>query len=330
MIKNYFRYALVLPLVCGLFVTQGTGKDSGKKIAAFVNDTGITEQRVQTAIQNRLPQTAYHQQLSDDRVKEIRGQALQDLIEEELLYQEARRTKLKISVLQIEQQLSEMKQRYESDGQFQKALKQSGLNSLTLMASIERRLLVKEMVRKQVTSGIAMSDQDVADYYEENKTKFTIPEQFHLSQILISVVPGAMADGWQAGQDSARKVVIHLKNGKDFAQMAKNVSADTTTRDKGGDLGWFHKGHLVPELQEAVEKTPVGEITEPVRSIYGFHIFRIEGTRPPRVMPLEEINLEELRSTLTKRSVEKRRKEFIGALRKQATIEIRVQDNNTD
>ncbi|MGC8837598.1 MAG: peptidylprolyl isomerase [Anaerolineae bacterium] len=110
----------------------------------------------------------------------------------------------------------------------------------------------------------------------------TTAEQVHARHILVN------------NEEMARLVLNRLKAGDDFAAVAKEFSQDTSTKDQGGDLGWFPRGRMVPEFEEAAFSLPVGEVSEPVKTQYGYHIIKVEERDPNR--PLDQTALEEMRA----------------------------------
>ncbi|MGQ9594311.1 MAG: peptidylprolyl isomerase [Anaerolineae bacterium] len=110
----------------------------------------------------------------------------------------------------------------------------------------------------------------------------TTAEQVHARHILVQ------------NEEMARLVLNRLKAGDDFAAVAKEFSQDPSTKDQGGDLGWFPRGRMVAEFEEVAFSLPVGELSEPVKTQYGYHIIRVEERDPNR--PLDETALEEARA----------------------------------
>ena len=122
-------------------------------------------------------------------------------------------------------------------------------------------------------------------YYEANPTEFAGPEERHAQHILLS--PG---EDEQATADQAAGLSVRLQAGEDFGQLAAEFSADTGTAKTGGDLGWFGSGDSpAPEFEEALFTLQPGDISEPVRTEYGFHIIRLEGIRDGTAKTFAEV-----------------------------------------
>ncbi len=295
---------------------------AGSKAVAVVNGVTITERDLKAAVNKKIPMASYHARVSQEKLQEIRSQALEEIIDEELLYQEARRRNLRVDPKEVDRRVERMKSAYSSDKAFRQALAESGYSYRQWTSEIRRGLLIQKLLQIEVFGKVAVTDDDVRAYYQANRRKFHLPERWKLRHILISVDPGAMAAGWEAGLKKAEKVYQRLQSGEEFSKLAKELSADSTSRSKGGDIGWIHAGQLIAELDEAVRNMKVGDISKPIRTIYGFHILKLEGVKPPKQLAFDEIDRVRLKEQLKKKKQRQRRKEFLSSLRARAKIRI--------
>ena len=128
----------------------------------------------------------------------------------------------------------------------------------------------------------AALDALAASTYKINTKQFEVPAQVRARHILVAKGPDARA--------KAEKLLADLKAGADFATVAQEQSADTGSASKGGDLGFFGRGSMVPEFDAAVFalKQP-GDMSELVDSEFGVHIIKLEASRPAGIMPFEEV-----------------------------------------
>jgi peptidyl-prolyl cis-trans isomerase D len=132
-----------------------------------------------------------------------------------------------------------------------------------------------------------VSDDDVKKHYEQNRdTMFTSPEQRRASHILFKVPPGG--GDTSAIEARARGVLEQIRAGGDFAELAKTNSEDSSAA-QGGDLGWFGRGRMVPEFENAAFSLPEGQVSDLVKSQFGYHIIKVTGSRPAGARPLEEV-----------------------------------------
>ena len=152
------------------------------------------------------------------------------------------------------------------------------------------RYLVVETARLQRL--MPVDDEELRRYYEEHREEFRVGEQARASHILFRVAPGADATAEAQAKAAADGVAEIARRGVDFAELARQHSDDPGSKDEGGDLGWFGRGRMVPEFEEAVFGAKPGEIVGPIKSQYGYHLIRVEGFRPERIQPFEEVEVQ--------------------------------------
>ncbi len=144
----------------------------------------------------------------------------------------------------------------------------------------------------------AVSDDDLTDYYEINADEFSEPEMAHARHILFRVNENADPEEVAKAHDRADAVLKMAREGIDFAELAKEYSEGPTAKD-GGDLGWFAKDQMVKPFSDAAFSMKIGEISELVRTQFGFHIIKLEERREARSRTFEEVK-DELRTKLTR------------------------------
>ncbi|MCZ6669582.1 MAG: peptidylprolyl isomerase [Acidobacteria bacterium] len=162
----------------------------------------------------------------------------------------------------------------------------------------ERRLAAfLEILLREVGETIEPTDEEVYAYHQENLlTKYTLKDQRRASHILFRVAEGASEKESAAAEQKARQVLQSIRSGEDFAELAKTNSDDGSAQ-KGGDLGYFGKNRMVPEFEKAAWELEVGEVSDLVRTQFGFHIIKVLDTQSQRVQSLEEVR-DKIRSLL--------------------------------
>lgn len=160
-----------------------------------------------------------------------------------------------------------------------------------------RRALYVLLDDAAVSERIEISDEEIQAYYDQNAELFNRPEQRQARQILFRVAPDAELDAVEAARDRAQNVAERIRGGEDFATLAQQLSEDEVSGAKGGDLGYFARGRMVPEFDEAVFTLETGVVSDPVRTDFGFHVIRVEDVRPAGQQPLEEVR-EQVRGQL--------------------------------
>lgn len=126
----------------------------------------------------------------------------------------------------------------------------------------EKITLVALSLKKEVDDKVKVSEEEVRAFYDENKDKFTVGTQIKASHILVKT------------EEEAQKVRERIQKGEKFEAVAKEVSIDKGSAEKGGDLGYFGRGRMVPEFERAALSLKTGEISEPVKTRFGYHIIK--------------------------------------------------------
>lgn len=140
--------------------------------------------------------------------------------------------------------------------------------------------------QKDLAKKVAVNDAELEAYYQDNQDQFVETEQRKASHILVRV------DTEQTDETAQKKIAEiqkKLKDGEDFAELAKTYSDDPGSASMGGDLGFFEQGMMVPEFDKAVFSMKEGEISEPVKTDFGYHIIKLTKIKPKKVKPYQEV-----------------------------------------
>lgn len=174
------------------------------------------------------------------------------------------------------------------------------------IAVVQERILAEaqlEYVENASLPSAELIDKQVRTIYKAEPERFTAPAEVHARHILITGTD-------DAARSKAEKILADLRAGADFEQLAREHSADPGSAAKGGDLGFFPKGKMVPAFEKAafaLKKT--GELSPVVQTPFGFHIIRLEGRKPATVKPFDEVKDELRAETIAKLKNDARKKE---------------------
>jgi parvulin-like peptidyl-prolyl isomerase len=248
-------------------------------VVATVNDAPIHAGDLDAALNTIVPTTTYHQTLKPAKLAEMRGRALDGLVDEELRYQEAVRLQLHVTDAEVEQALARARKGYRDEQEFEKARRASGATIAQLRASIRRALLIQRVFEQEVGNHCRVTEQAAAEFYRDNTKRFMLPEQIRVSLITVGVDPSAPSSDWERARQRARDVEKQHAAGVAFDALAREHSADES-RLKGGDLGFVHRGQLIDEFERALRDLPPGRVSPIVQTIFGFHLLRIAEVRP--------------------------------------------------
>ncbi len=188
---------------------------------------------------------------------------LQTLVTNVLIDQYAKDHNVQVSQADIDKTENQYKAQYPNGG-WQDLLKSRDLTEQDVQDLIRRQLVLE----KAVGSNVHVADKQIADYFAKNHAQYDTPAEAHARHILVPDLK------------TAQKVEADLKAGKDFAAEAKQYSVDPGSKDKGGDLGWFRKGQMVPAFENYAFNGPIGKISAPVKSPFGYHIIQVLERKP--------------------------------------------------
>ncbi len=149
------------------------------------------------------------------------------------------------------------------------------------------KLTAVEISPETFAADMAIEAADVENVYNERIAEFTTPEQRRARHILINV--GSDEASQKAALKKANAIKARLDAGEDFVAVAKEVSDDSITASKGGDLGFFARGVMLPEFDKVVFGSAVGKISDPLKTQYGYHLVKVEAIKPAGETPLKEV-----------------------------------------
>lgn len=295
------------------------------RVIAIVNGRAVTlsELTERAAPLVKQASEAFSGPEREKRLAEIKKRALDSLIEDILLEQEAEKAGMKVSDRDIDDAIDDVKKQNSLDDEGLKAaLKREGLTYEGYRVQIKRQIEKSRVISQQVRSKVSVSEKDLAEYYERNQRMFMSDTEVKVSHILFLVPENASDAEVENVKKQAQDVLEMARNGKDFAELARKYSQDVSAKE-GGSLGYFKKGQILPAIESVAFSLKKGEISDLVRTTYGFHIIRVDDVRGASPEPYASVR-EKIRSELTTEMMEQRYKEWMEELKKSAIIEIKL------
>ena len=154
------------------------------------------------------------------------------------------------------------------------------------------RLQYLELDIATLDPGIEADEQALQDLYEEQSAKYVTPEERQARHILVALLPDADETAKAAALEKSRDIVARLDAGEAFGELATELSDDPGSAASGGDLGFFGRGVMDPEFENAVFELQQGERSQPVRSAFGYHVIELVDIKPEVAIPLDEVREE--------------------------------------
>ncbi|MEA1940081.1 MAG: SurA N-terminal domain-containing protein [Candidatus Caldatribacteriota bacterium] len=268
------KLKIILILMVAFFIISffyGFGKyNSNKKsnrnaYIAEVNGTTISYDQWQKTFQNAV--SRYDNEtlsnMDQSTINSFKNNVLKQMINSELLYQQAKKDNLRITKDEINLEISKIKENFPSDEEFNNVLKTNNITLNQLKEDIKRNLLVNKVL-DETKNKINISDDELKEYFDKNQEMFFEQEKVHARHILVET------------EEEAKTIVQQLNEGiVDFSELAKEKSIGPSA-EKGGDLGFFGRGQMVKEFEDVAFALQLGEISGAVKTQFGYHIIKCE------------------------------------------------------
>src|SRR5579883_2085709 len=296
--------ALLLATILPLLSCKHAVPDN---VAASVNGRTITYGDLDKQFQAQFMSST--ERPSDDQMMIQKLEVLRTLIDNEIMLQRAEKLGLMATDADVESKFAELK------------------------AQLKRDLSVTKLFNKEITSHISISDKDVTDFYNANKSSFNFPEpQVHLAQILVTATPDPnvrnLRNDKAQNDDQARKKIdmlaARMRQGEDFGMLAQNFSEDPQSAPNGGDLGFVPESAFEranPDIKRAIQAAAPGQITPVIKTPEGYRIFKIYSKEPAGQRELTDPRVQQnIRETLLNRKDQLLRAAYYEVARDEAKV----------
>ena len=211
-------------------------------------------------------------ELYDFLVKENGQTALNSLIATKIVELEAKSQDIKATAEDVQKEIDAIAEQYGGQEAFEQFLEMYGYSLDDIKNNIEMNLNIKRLLEPD----IKIEEDEVKAYFEANKERFDVKEQVKASHILVD------------SEDKAKEVKEKLLAGEDFAELAKDYSIDTGNNQQGGELGFFSRGQMVQEFEDAAFSLEIGKISDPIKTKHGYHIIKVEDRKQAKEATYEE------------------------------------------
>jgi peptidyl-prolyl cis-trans isomerase SurA len=284
------RYFIFIAVALAALTQVSCKSSAPSGVAAIVNGHPITDAELDKVYQSQYPQPV--EGATEDLLLTQRLDVLGTLITNEIMLQRAEKLGLAAVDADVDTQFNKMKAPY-TEEEFNKQLTAQKLSRDDLKAQIRRQLTVDKLINKEITSLIAITDADVAGFYNANKASFNVAEpQVHLAQIVVTPfadpevrnLKNSKAQNDAQAKSKISELEMRLKSSEDFAMLAQNYSEDAKSIANGGDLGYVPESMLEkssPELRKIVMSLPAGAISPIVHTQDGYRIFKVISRESP-------------------------------------------------
>ena len=301
------------------------GAEARPERAALVNGVLITRDDFLGELK-RTERLAQRGKLSSGAVgAAAKKQALENLIVRELLFQEGTRRGVRVSAAEVAEQLVRLKKELPGENLLETALDRMGLAADDLETQLAKGMLIQKFIDAEFAGQAAVTDSDLAFYYQDHPDQFTEPLRIRLSHILVRIDPS-----WndaRKGEGRARIEAIRRRvlAGEDFARLARKDS-DCFSAKNGGDLGYFLPGQLSRGMEDEARNLKPGGVSGVVEDRYGLHLLKLTELRPASRLPLESVK-GKLRQELVRERELQALAPLLKRLRARAKVEILLNED---
>jgi peptidyl-prolyl cis-trans isomerase SurA len=329
---SFLALAVFLPFAAALFVIAGCKNASAPApdVWAAVNGKEIKRDEVEKYYRTRISPEG--QEPSQEEALSLKLNVIDELINNEILLERAKKLNLEASDGEVEDKFTEFKSPY-TEEEFQRQLKERGVTVEDLKNTVRRELSIQKLINREVVSKVAISDQDIADFYNANRPQFNVAEpQFRIAQIVVTPrkdpqIRNRKNDDATNEVEAQRKVkmlVDRLNSGADFSQLAMDYSEDANSAATGGDLGYVPESSLNqsdPALKKLVIGLKPGQVSPPIVLKDSIRILKLVTREAPGLRGLSEPQVQQsIRDTLRNRKEQLLRAAYLAVARDEAKV----------
>jgi peptidyl-prolyl cis-trans isomerase C len=221
-------------------------------------------------------------------IKGMERRALDKVIAQELLSQESKDLKVEDIEKKVDEETQKLKRKYKNEKNFKSYLKSKNLTEDALRATLKKNIYIDRYLKEKGIRNPVIPEEEIRSYYEDTKEEYRREEYIKASHIVILVDENAPQEKKDEAHRKAEKIWKEIMDSKDFAGLARKYSEDGKA-PSGGDLGYIEKGFMPPEFDAVAFSMKKDEISEVVRTKYGFHIIKVVDKKPAGIAPLSEV-----------------------------------------
>ncbi|MCB4791119.1 MAG: peptidylprolyl isomerase [Elusimicrobia bacterium] len=343
-----FRGLVLILFFCMLSLSSVSAKVLDRTLA-IVNGEAIMQSefdRVSTPVLDQYKLMTPAAEQNKDKVAELKKKLLDQMIDEKILKQEAEKRKIKITQRDIDEGIQQVKGRFKGEEEFQKELKKENITLTEFEDRIKQQLMVMKLTEQEIKAkAVRPSEEEVQKLYTQITEKMSgknlglkpedeeefdkmakffkrmTSEQVRAKHILLQVDKNATLKVKTDMLKKIKDIKKKIDTGADFSDMAKQHSEDTGSVSRGGDLGYFAKGDMVPEFEKVAFSLDVGKVSEPVLTDFGYHIIKVEEKKAATKLSFPEVK-NDLEQYLYQKNAQKDYEKWVKELKSKASIKL--------
>jgi peptidyl-prolyl cis-trans isomerase SurA len=317
------RFAVLLMVVTGFALTAGAGTTVVEEIIAQVNDHPILLSEYKRSLEQLradMSQEAKGLEL-EARVGEKAKDALRDLIDQQLLVQQASEMGInpdadvvkRLDAIRTQMNLPSMEA-------LEEAVHKQGMNYEDFKQNLKESIQTQQVISREVGSRIQITPKEISDYYDKHKSELSRPEGVRIQEILV-ITEGKSGEELTALEAKAGEALKKAQAGEDFSELAKKYSDDGSAAN-GGNVGFFEKGNMATEIETVAYALKKNQVSDVIKTKFGFLILKLLEHTLAGVPPLAEAD-QMIHERLYYERIQPALREYLGGLRRDSFIVVK-------
>lgn len=316
---------LTLLLTSTPLLAKGIQPTSDK--VAEVNGSAVSRQAFDAEINSIMQRfSSAGQNPTQAQMADINKAVLDKLIDGELLYQESQKNGFTVDNAAVNSELEKLKKQLNSSEEFKKALENWGITEEGYKEELAKNMAIQQFIEKQFIEKAVISEEETKSFYDENKSNFKQSDKVKASHILIKVEENASKSEKEAKRQKLEKIRDQIKDGADFAELAKKFS-EGPSNVRGGDLGYFERGQMVKPFEAAAFSMMPGDVSDIVETQFGYHLIKVVDKQYATTLEYSQVK-PQIEKHLKNQKLDKDIRNHIASLREKATIKSYLETSN--
>ena len=296
------------------------------RVVAVVNDAVILASELDVRL---VPYLQDVENIEDPkersrRVEKLRTQVLEEMVNEELIFQAATEARIEIEPKELDAAIKDIREQNKLDeAGFQQALQAQGYTLGQYRNDMRRQLTRLKAMNQLVAPKVTISDDEVRARYDQMVRRAESVSAVRLAHMLFALPERPSEAEVAAAKTRAAQAMARVKAGEPFATVAAELSDDAATKGGGGELGWIERGSLDPQWESVVFSMDKDEVRGPVSGPTGLHVFFVSEVKRNEMKSFDQLK-EQIRGELRRREMEKQTTTWIEELRKKAFLDLKL------
>jgi len=318
--NNGYKKLIVMIFILVLPTTVILAQEIIEEIVAKVNDAIITRQELEEAATPLMREIfeKYQGEERIEQIKKMKATLLEEMINSALIINQAKLYGFTVSESDIQEAIERFKEQNQiaSDEELERQLMMQGYSLDKLKEQMKKGFLQRRVLQQDIQPKIILTEGETLNYYNKNIENYTTQEEVRISQLFFALedqTPDAL-------KEEVMQIRSRINDANDFINMVRQYS-DNPEEQQDGDLGYFKRGDLLKEIEDAAFSLEMGEISPIIETARGIYIIYVSDKKPAKKNPFEEVK-ENIQNQLYNQKVQEKMKEYLEELREVSYVEI--------